>query len=203
MKKRVVAHAPKRVALTFDDGPSQWTPPILDRLIDHDAHATFFVLGSQILEHPGVVARTIAEGHELGVHGWSHKPVDELSPPQILGQLANTCEQISAQGDTVLRWWRPPWHRLTDAAIAAAEELGLSYCGVTIDTYDVNRVDDVIVNAVYKDLKTGAIVGLHDGVASNGNHETPHRENTVRAVGRLLETLGKEWRFVTVSELLG
>jgi peptidoglycan/xylan/chitin deacetylase (PgdA/CDA1 family) len=200
--KRVVRAGVKEVALTFDDGPAEWTGPILDLLAEHDAHATFFVLGCNVVDHGDLVARTISEGHELAVHGWDHKPVEQLSQQQILGQLANTCEQIMLNGHTVLRWWRPPWHRTTPEAIDAAGELGLSYCGVTVDGFDVNKTDDWIVNAVYKGVRNGAIIGLHDGVASNGNHETPHRRNTVRAVERLLTTLDSPWRFVTVSELL-
>ncbi len=201
--KQTVRAGVKEVALTFDDGPSQWTPQILSLLAHHNAKATFFVLGAHVVEQPSVLERIIREGHEVGVHGWDHKPVDELSAQQVTDQLANTCEQISKHGDTVLRWWRPPWHRTTPAALEAAEQLGLSYCGVTVDTYDVNRSDDQIVSVVYRDVKAGAIVGMHDGIASNGNHETPHRENIVRAVHRVLSTMTKPWRFVTVSELLG
>lgn len=202
MKKTVRAHTDKLVALTFDDGPSIWTSDLLDLLAKHDAHATFFVLGSHIAENEHLVRTQIMEGHELGVHGWDHTPVETLGYHEIVKQLADTCEQISKNGDTVLRWWRPPWHRLTNQAVAAAETLGLSYCGVTLDTYDVNRSEERIAKAVYDDVKSRTIVGMHDGIASNGNHETPHRENTVGAVDRILRTLTPQYRFVTVSELL-
>ncbi len=203
MKNAVTANKKKRIALTLDDGPSKWTGPILDLLAEHNAHATFFVLGVNCADHPAKLRRMIDEGHEIAVHGWDHRPVEELQPADIVDRLARTCEMISMNGDTVLRWWRPPWHRVTPAAAIAAGELGLAYCRSTVDTYDVNRSTDRIVKTVYDEAADGSIVGLHDGIASNGNHETPHRENTVKAVERILRTMSGEYEFVTVSELLG
>ncbi len=115
----------RRAALTFDDGPSEWTPPILDLLAAHDAHATFFVLGTAIAGREATLQRIVKEGHEVAVHGWDHTPCDDLPEDVILMRLADTCETIARQGETVLRWWRPPWHRVTDDAASAAERLGL------------------------------------------------------------------------------
>jgi len=61
-----------RVALTFDGGPSEWTPPILDPLSKHSAPATFFEIGSAAERRPDLVRRLIADGHEVGNHTSSH-----------------------------------------------------------------------------------------------------------------------------------
>ncbi len=193
----------KRAALTFDDGPSQWTVPILDLLAEHDAHATFFVLGTHAVDNREILARTIAEGHEVGPHGWDHKPVDDLSYQQVLGRLSNTCEQLMLAGATKVRWWRPPWNRITLQAAEAAETLGLHYCAVTLNGRDVSRDANAIASTVYRQITDGSIVGLHDGVANNGEQKVTHRKNTVRAVEQILSALKYEYRFVTVSELLG
>ncbi len=202
MKQAVTAHKPKPIALTFDDGPSEWTRPLLDLLAWHHARATFFVLGQHIVEHESVLRLAITHGHEIAVPGWDHRPVDELSRSEIEEHLSRTGALVLLAGAKQVRWWRPPWHRTTPQALDAAEALGLSYCGVTLDTFDVNRSADVIVKTVQDDVAPRAIVGLHDGVASNGNHETPHRRNTVEAVERLLVSMSGPWSFVTVSELL-
>ncbi len=202
MKHTVTANTKKRVALTFDDGPSQWTLPILNLLREHEAHATFFVLGANC-GYDVALKSIIRGGHELGVHGFDHKRVEDLTAKEISDQLAATCELLVRAGVEQLRWWRPPWHRVTTAAAQAAGELGLAYCRSTVDTFDVNRSADAIAKTVYDEVADGSIVGLHDGIASNGNHETPHRENTVKAVGRILRTLSEEYSFVTVSEMLG
>ncbi len=194
----------KRAALTFDDGPSEWTPAILDLLAEHDAHATFFVLGCCVyVPTDDLVARMIEDGHELAVHGWNHSPVEDMSPQEIFDSLAATAERISANGDTILRWWRPPWQRSAPAAAEAAECLGLSYCGVTLDGRDVSREADAIVDTVLRGIGDSAIVGLHDGVAANGEQIFLHREHTVRATERILAEVSGAYRFLTVSEMIG
>ncbi|MEX1058421.1 MAG: polysaccharide deacetylase family protein, partial [Natronospirillum sp.] len=63
-----------RVYLTFDDGPdATWTPRILDALAERDAHATFFMIGQQVLARKSIARRVLAEGHEIGNHSWSHR----------------------------------------------------------------------------------------------------------------------------------
>ncbi len=191
-----------RAALTFDDGPSEWTDPILDTLQSYGAHGTFFILGSHAEGNLPLLWRTIGEGHEVGVHGWDHRPCDKLTPDEIYEQLARTYGQIQAAGAASVRWWRPPWHLVTPQAAAAAETVGLSYCGVTIDGYDVNRTWRRIVDDIERDIQDGSIIGLHDGVAANGNMDMPHRKNTVQTVAQLLHRFRKSYEFVTVSELL-
>ncbi|MFL6157573.1 MAG: polysaccharide deacetylase family protein, partial [Marmoricola sp.] len=63
---------PGHVALTFDDGPSKWTAQILDVLARHHVKATFFVVGSHIADRPDLVRRMYAEGHEVGIHTFTH-----------------------------------------------------------------------------------------------------------------------------------
>src|SRR3954447_6297827 len=67
------ARVPDRhVVLTFDDGPTRWTAPILDVLARHHVPATFFVVGSRVAERPDLLRRMVAEGHEVGVHTFTH-----------------------------------------------------------------------------------------------------------------------------------
>ena len=75
------------IALTFDDGPSQWTPAILDLLAAAGARATFFVLGHAIEGREDQLRRIAAEGHELGNHGHSHRDMRELSDAEITYEL--------------------------------------------------------------------------------------------------------------------
>ena len=61
------------VALTFDDGPDpRWTPQILDALREHGARATFFVVGSKVNRYPELARRIVADGHDIGVHTFTH-----------------------------------------------------------------------------------------------------------------------------------
>ena len=68
------ASDPKRVFLTFDDGPTnQVTPYILDLLKNENIKASFFVLGNRVDANPELVKREYEEGHFIGNHGYSHK----------------------------------------------------------------------------------------------------------------------------------
>lgn len=63
----------KRVFLTFDDGPSSnITPLILDLLKENNIKATFFTLGSRVVQNPEIVKREYEEGHFVANHGYSH-----------------------------------------------------------------------------------------------------------------------------------
>ncbi|WP_231925198.1 polysaccharide deacetylase family protein [Micromonospora purpureochromogenes] len=69
----------RTIALTFDDGPDPvWTPKVLDVLSRHHAPATFFVVGSQVSRHPQLAERMTREGHELGIHTFTHPEMADL-----------------------------------------------------------------------------------------------------------------------------
>ncbi|MBA5790293.1 polysaccharide deacetylase family protein, partial [Escherichia coli] len=74
----------KRIALTFDDGPSaSVTPGVLDTLKRYDVKATFFVLGSSVVQNPGLVKRELDEGHQVGSHSWDHPQLTKLSEQEV------------------------------------------------------------------------------------------------------------------------
>ncbi|MBO5154127.1 MAG: polysaccharide deacetylase [Eubacterium sp.] len=64
---------PMTVYLTFDDGPSENTPEILDILKKHGVKATFFVTGKEGDEAKQWYEQIVADGHTLGMHSYSHK----------------------------------------------------------------------------------------------------------------------------------
>ena len=114
------------VALTYDDGPSKWTPALLDVLAEAGASATFFVLGSQIEGREDVLRRAVEEGHELGLHGWDHARADSMSPLKLLAQLTRAHQMIvAAAPDAKVRWWRAPWNDAPVSHSALAATIGL------------------------------------------------------------------------------
>src|SRR5258706_15557958 len=76
------------VALSFDDGPHPiFTPQVLDILHQHNAHATFFLIGERALRHPDLVASIKAAGHEVGNHYFTAQP--SALPPGIPARSAS------------------------------------------------------------------------------------------------------------------
>jgi cellulose synthase/poly-beta-1,6-N-acetylglucosamine synthase-like glycosyltransferase/peptidoglycan/xylan/chitin deacetylase (PgdA/CDA1 family) len=199
---RTSAMPPSTVALTFDDGPDpQWTPLILDVLRRHHAHATFFVIGSKVNEYPDLTRRIVAEGHELGVHTFTHSELSTLPGWRRHLEVTLTQNAIAAATGRLATLLRPPYSSENDAVtgadFAALRDLaGDGYLTVLGDhiTEDYrNPGVDAIVRAATPEPGTGAVAVFHDGGGD--------RSQTVAAVDRLLGEPGlARYRFTTVSE---
>ncbi len=94
---RHVATRRAAVALTFDDGPDpQFTPTVLDLLAAHHAQATFFVVGTRVQEHPDLVRRAVAEGHEVANHTLAHERLDRLDRAGVRAQFEGGAAALTA-----------------------------------------------------------------------------------------------------------
>jgi peptidoglycan/xylan/chitin deacetylase (PgdA/CDA1 family) len=107
----------KRIALTFDDGPTAGvTDKVLDLLAAHQIKATFFVLGIQVKKYPKLVERIVREGHVLASHGWNHqrltKGIFTQDPSQLVAQVYDTHEAMKASSPLVKRYMQSRKHKL-------------------------------------------------------------------------------------------
>jgi cellulose synthase/poly-beta-1,6-N-acetylglucosamine synthase-like glycosyltransferase/peptidoglycan/xylan/chitin deacetylase (PgdA/CDA1 family) len=192
------------IALTFDDGPDPgWTPQVLDTLARHGAHATFFVIGSKVNEHPDLVRRMVAEGHEVGVHTFTHRELITLVPWQRDLELTLSQNALAGAVGVNAVLMRPPYSSTPDAMSAQEFEAVASvttgrYLTVLtdLDTKDWSNAGvDAIVAAGTPAPGSGAVVMMHDGGGD--------RSQTVAALDRLLTDLaGRGYRFRTVSASL-
>jgi peptidoglycan/xylan/chitin deacetylase (PgdA/CDA1 family) len=183
------------VALTFDDGPGAVTPAILGVLRSRGAPATFNVLGSRVRAGAPLVRRALAEGHEIGVHGWRHRDLS-ARPLRAWAELARTIATLHAVAHVVPRVFRPPYGSTSRELALAARTLGL----VTV-TWDVDPRDfaepgaDAIADRVRAGVRPGSIVLLHD--------DRPALVATAVALGAILDDLAERGLApVTVSRLL-
>ncbi len=202
---RAVVAPERTVALTFDDGPDpRWTPAVLDALQRHHAPATFFVVGSRVLEHPDLVRRVRREGHELGVHTFSHVDLGALSSWEADLQLSLTQTALAGAAGIRSGLYRPPYSSTTAAMSAEDYE---SYRSVARRGYLITLADfdsrdwqrdgvDAIVGRATPPDGAGGVVMFHDGGGD--------RTESVAALERLLTSLeDRGYRFVTVGELAG
>jgi peptidoglycan/xylan/chitin deacetylase (PgdA/CDA1 family) len=189
------------IALTFDDGPGDWTPAILDLLGRHGARSTFFCLGERVHARTGVVRRALAEGHELGNHLFSHRHPEALSDEEIRREIALTAAEIERATGATPPLLRPPYGEDPERVAAAGAELGFGPVVLwSVDPEDWRAPPaDAIVKHVLEEAQPGSIVDLHDGWG-----RTPSvRQPTVDAVELLLPELkSRGFEPVTVSELL-
>ncbi len=188
-----------RVALTFDDGPSQWTEPILDILRAHDARATFFLVGANIYGRESTVWRMLDEGHVLGNHSFNHPHMTTLSDVEAWDELERTTDLIENLTAETVTMWRAP-HLETNATLNnIGTALGLTHIGATVDTHDWQATKNAIVGNLTRQLHDGAIVLLHDGMPPDGGSGSRTRDATVQGLSEALVGLCAD--FVPVPEL--
>ncbi|MBQ7325803.1 MAG: polysaccharide deacetylase family protein [Clostridia bacterium] len=186
----------KRIALTFDDGPSAgYTAEILDILREYDVKATFFVIGKNVEAHPDLLRRTVSEGHEIGNHTYSHphlKTIDEAKLSEEVVRSATLLQEVAGIRTSL---FRPPEGIITPAVTAAAEKGGYRTVLWSIDTMDwaLNPAPK-IVQTIKREASDGDIVLFHDWVA--GDSPTPA---ALRQIIPWLKDAG--FTFVKVSEL--
>src|ERR1035438_3121578 len=99
----------RTLALTFDDGPSESTPAILDILAHHGVTATFFQCGANVDRLPGISRAVVEAGHEIGNHSYSHPYLFLRSPAGIENDLRRAQESIEAHAGVRPRWFRAPY----------------------------------------------------------------------------------------------
>jgi peptidoglycan/xylan/chitin deacetylase (PgdA/CDA1 family) len=183
------------VALTFDDGPSEWTDQVLDLLAEHDGRATFFLLGEAIAgtERERAARRVVEEGSEVGNHTFTH-PQDfgALPVEQIRHELRATSERIHAVTGSKPRFWRAPHFGSSLAARAVAAGMGLREAGASVIPSDYLWPATLTAEFVLRRLEAGDIVDLHDGrpPIEEPGASLAGREETVRAVALILERMG-------------
>jgi chitooligosaccharide deacetylase len=194
------------VALTFDDGPSEWTQAILDVLVAHDASATFFVIGSVAEERTDLVRRIAAAGNEIGNHTWSHphlaRDCDDGQVQQELQRTSDLLEAILGQAPTR---FRAPYHDVDARVERIASSVGLEHTTSTVAAPDWHPAASsaFIATVVLQRVRPAAVIGLHDGFPPD-EEATTSREATVAAVANLVPTLrDRGFECVTASALLG
>ena len=154
----------KRISLTFDDGPSeQFTPQVLDILREHRVPATFFVCGKNVEEHPELLRRIVAEGHEVGNHTYSH-PYFFFKSRQ---RMAEEIDRTQAIIERVLGFrpniFRPPYGARWFGLVPTLLERGMLLIQWSATGYDWKKDAAAITQAALRELRPGAIILLHDG----------------------------------------
>ena len=188
------------IALTFDDGPSESTPQVVDALARHNVAATFFQCGANVSRLPAIARLVRDAGHEIGNHSHTHPLLCFRSPAFIETELRLAQDAIAEHAAVVPVWFRAPfgvrWFGVGDAQA----RLGLTAVMWTVIGYDWNRTADAVVERLVRGASNGAILCLHDGRELRAK---PDIGVTVEAVRRLVPVLlDRGYRFETVSRLL-
>jgi peptidoglycan-N-acetylglucosamine deacetylase len=162
------------VYLTFDDGPSPYTPAILDVLRATRSSATFFEVGFRQAKYPAAAARVRAGGSNIGNHTYDHLDLTTLTPTEIRSQVASGPRS---------RCVRPPFGATNSRVRRVLAQKGLRQVLWTDDTLDWRRpgVTHIVRAATGPKVRAGSIVLMHDGGGD--------RSQTVAALPHIIATL--------------
>jgi len=193
-----VAHgdpAQRLVALTFDDGPSGRTAAILRVLANHDAHATFFVVGRSTRGMEPVLRHMAATGNELADHTYSHANLLALHGAKRMQQLRWTKALVERATGVQPRFFRPPYGATGPAVNRLGRSLGMLPVLWSVDSRDWQLPGTrAIVKRVLAYVEPGSIVLMHDGGGD--------RRETLRALPAILRALERRHlKPVTLSQL--
>lgn len=200
---------PGTVALTFDDGPWQYTEDLLDILRDYDAVATFFVCGGNMggdgqitgYGHPKLLRRMVKEGHQVGTHTWAHPDLTTIGDYGIIDQLLLNEQALVQTLGRIPTYFRPPYFSTNDDVLDTVGSLGYHVINAGVDTndwkgdYDAAR--QTFIQAVQQgqwDRSPGKIVLAHD-----------IHDRTVHELAAFMIEQARDagFRLVTVGECMG
>jgi peptidoglycan-N-acetylglucosamine deacetylase len=154
----------KKVALTFDDGPSDpYTGQILDLLRERKVKATFFVCGQNVERHPNLARRIVAEGHTIGNHTYSHPFLYLLGRKAMAEEIDRAQLAIEKATGVRPKLFRPPYGIRWFGLFPLLRERGLRLIMWSGTGFDWKNGRDEIVASAVKALEPGAIILLHDG----------------------------------------
>ncbi len=181
----------KLVALTFDDGPSgRFTRKLLEGLEARDARATFLLCGYRMEQYPDLTQRIFREGHEIGLHGYSHKSMRDMCRRDTEQEIRKAMALVPEGCE--ISFLRPPGGLCSECIQTVAEEFGLSILHWSVDPKDWEIHDaKSIENTVISRVRDGDVILLHD-----------MSDSSVEAALAIVDALQEQGcRFVTASEL--
>lgn len=184
------------VALTFDDGPTEYTNTVLDILEEKNVSATFYVTGSELAQHSDIGAAIVEAGHDLGNHSYSHSRFLLKSQQFINYEIQKTNELIRQAGFDGTITFRPPYGK---------KLFGLPWYLMMHDietvTWDVEpdsfgTESDFIAQYTIEHTNDGSIILLHPFCTSCSGQRD--------AIPKIIDALHEQgYTFVTISKLLG
>jgi peptidoglycan/xylan/chitin deacetylase (PgdA/CDA1 family) len=186
----------RRIALTFDDGPSPYTSRVLDVLEREHVPATFFVLGENVAGHEDLLTRMLSDGDMIGNHSFTHVDLSRASSSELT-QIDDTQATIEAATGFTPCLLRPPYGRTSKKLLAALSRRRLTSTLWSVNPQDFLRPGTATIKQrVLAHVKAGSIILDHDGGGD--------RSQTLAAIPSIIKTLkARGYTFVTVTDLLG
>ncbi len=161
----------KKIAITFDDGPSENTLEILKILEKYQVQAAFFCIGKQIETHPEIFRKIIASGHLVGNHTYSHtRKMGTLNTKTTTREITRCNEVAEKLAGIKMNLFRPPFGIVSPHTRDALKATGMLSVGWSIRSFDaVIPSEEAVLHRVRKKIKPGGIILFHDTISRSNN----------------------------------
>lgn len=177
------------IALTFDDGPGEYTEELINCLVENNAKATFFMLGQNVEAYPEIAKELSDAGMELGNHSYSHPDLVTIGADVAAQQVSNTDAALKTATGFEATVMRPPGGSFNDSVKAAIDHPLIIW---SIDTRDwATKSEDQTYQVVMDNAQDGSVVLMHD----------IHEWSVKAAIRMIPDLIAKGFKLVTVSEL--
>jgi peptidoglycan-N-acetylglucosamine deacetylase len=185
----------KFIALTYDDGPhATLTPKLLDILKARNVKATFYVIGRNVDQYPGIVKRAVEEGHEIGNHTYTHPALSSLSDAAVQKEISLCNQSVEKVIGTLPTTMRPPYGATNDRV----KKLLMSGYRLPSILWSVDPLDwkrpgaSVVSSRLIAGTSPGGILLAHD-----------IHPGTIEATPSVVDKLlASGYQFTTVSQLI-
>jgi peptidoglycan/xylan/chitin deacetylase (PgdA/CDA1 family) len=194
--------ASRQIALTYDDGPNDpHTLRLLEVLARHSVHATFFLIGHYVRQHPEIVREIVQAGHVVGNHTVTHPLLTFKSETEIRLQLSECRAALHDAIGEPGNLFRPPFGGRRPTVLRVARDLGLEPVMWNVTGYDWSAPPAAVIERkVSSQIRGGDVILLHDGGHKQADAD---RSQTVIATDRLITRYQAEgYKFVTIPRMM-
>lgn len=179
-----------KVALTFDDGPSNYTVELSKGLKDRGVQATFFLLGENMEKNKEAVKQLAEDGHLLGNHSYHHVQLNKLSESKACQEIVKTNNLIYECTGIYPMYVRPPYGEWNDQLDCGVDMIPVFWNVDSLD-WKLKNTEQIIKKVVGK-AEDGDIILMHDGYPTS-----------VEAAFQIVDQLQKDgFQFVTADKML-
>ncbi|KAI9277655.1 hypothetical protein BY458DRAFT_453296 [Sporodiniella umbellata] len=227
IEKRVVSakvyhtcSVPGTIALTFDDGPYEYTWALADKLRSEDVTATFFMNGANWVDvdtqsvktpagtksYKDVIKHVYDKGHQIASHTYSHKELNGLSSSAIKSEMTKLEAIFKKAINKIPNYMRPPSGAYDDNTLAVLGQLGYKVILWDIDSNDWRYKDTSDLSKEQANYKS--VIEKDNKNKPNGHialqHDV-HQKTVTKLVPWVIQYIKgkKSYKFVSVAECLG
>ena len=165
-----------QIAFTFDDGPDpSYTPQLLDLLKKHETKATFFVLGRKAEQYPDIIRRIHEEGHQLGIHNYTHHSNWFMTPWTITKRhIDHSATIVKRITGTYPTFYRPPWGMINIFDFLRLKKQTIVLWSVMASDWRSNIGPQRLKSVLLQNITSGSVILLHDsGDTFGANYDAP------------------------------